>query len=80
MPESGLAWLFMLPRAHPNCSLLILSCDLTHKGCVVAVKTTDGTVYEGVLRAVSPNMDVSLNAAYDKSKVCCVVSNVSCCV
>ncbi len=36
---------------------------------MVEVNTTSGVVYEGVLRAVSPNMDIVLSVAHDKSKV-----------
>ena len=36
-------------------------------GCVVEVHLRSGKVYEGILRAVSPSMDMVLEAAHIKS-------------
>jgi small nuclear ribonucleoprotein (snRNP)-like protein len=45
------------PLAHTLVSLI---------GCVVEVQMTSGKVYEGILRAISPNMEISLNVAHVK--------------
>lgn len=42
------------------------------QGCVVEVKMQSGVVYEGILRAISPYMDIALKVAHDKSKVCLI--------
>ena len=36
---------------------------------MVEAKLTNGTVYEGILTAISPTLDIALEAAHDKAKV-----------
>ena len=50
------------------------TCTHTHmhthaQGSVVEAKMTDGTVYEGILTAYSPKLEISLDEVHDKAKV-----------
>lgn len=40
------------------------------QGCVVEVQMQTGEVYEGVLRAISPNMEIALSVVHVKGQVC----------
>ena len=48
---------------------MTIECVCVFQGCVVEVKMQSGVVYEGILRAISPHMDIALKVAHDKSKV-----------
>ena len=39
------------------------------QGCEVEVQLKEGEVYEGVLRTISPNMEISLSVVHFKGKV-----------
>ena len=60
---------------HPYVHTLILRTHMrtyTHahtQGCVVEVQMQNGVVYEGVLRAISPNMEIALSVAHVKGQV-----------
>ena len=66
------------PLAHALTALLVSAHTHTHsvtlltpplQGCVVDVHLQSGLVYEGILRAVSPQLDVVLEVAHIKNKV-----------
>ena len=68
------------PLAHALTALLVSTHTNTNthsvtlltpplQGCVVDVHLQSGLVYEGILRAVSPQLDVVLEVAHIKNKV-----------
>ena len=39
------------------------------QGCIVHVHLQNGIVYEGILKAISPHLDIALQIAHVKNKV-----------